>query len=977
MVIKIGGFGSTWKTIPCNFRFARVWICQHRLKSVVDLSSPSNSFVACCKDCIMISHHCYQICYIKVAREIIFPRQGKRHKYITKMNNVLSTLQPDRVFRIVISNRQHNVTKKYGEVCKLHAFALVSTYDLHANTSSTENLVLIRSGIKTPNTCADNQHRCMNGSCILPTLLCISDQTCDPNHCMCYLRGRKIENLDFCKRYCTPTNCTCGTLMFQCTGGGCVPYTLLCDGEPNCVDASDEFCTETTVNKNMGYDLQQRIPGKELLFACIDGYSLCLGFRCKSGDCMHLSHVNDLIPDCPGYGAEDEVHGLSIKYHNLSYGCVHEAGIACLPGHSKCFEVNQLCLYDTDESENTAFCRNAAHLRDCDWIECTNSFKCYKSYCIPFRLLCNGREECLEGDDEKNCDNYNCPSFLKCSGVNNCVHPTEVCDGTSHCPYGDDERLCDIQHCPSGCQCLGYSVACYSNKSSFIPHVPTRNLKLLSFIFPSMFIPNLSNLTSISRLLILDMSNCDITNICRTFTAYSKFYDSLKILDLQFNDITYISPKCFSQLTSLIVLNLRGNSLMSISDDSFQKAPLRWLIISYTNMYEMSGQWLQHLGDIMGIDLRGVQIKSFNLSPLRHLAGVEEIMSEDIRLCCLLTDKGMCKMINGKLLHCLRILPSRFLAPVLLTTAALLLLWVGLSVAVVVSMLYSNRPVYVFTVACLMTGELLCSIYMLTIAAVDLYYGKQYVLAGTSWVNSVLCHGLSVVISTGLSLSVITDSLITHLSYKVVMSMVFKEHYFQRKMKYTLLSFSLVPIIYVVIEILEAVSVNKDARESYCAMLYWSYEQNIPSLIRLTIMTTFMVISLVHTFITNGYMFVHVYSTGRQAHVSSFDAHYNQRRLFRLTKNILSTFLFKLTQCLPMSSIAVLRLQGIVTPQDINLTILLLPIIIGAIRNPFIYVWVHVVKSNSPGPRLNIKTVLSTYGDFHVKDKTAVRTSYL
>ena len=31
----------------------------------------------------------------------------------------------------------------------------------------------------------------------------------------------------------------------------------------------------------------------------------------------------------------------------------------------------------------------------------------------------------------------------------------------------------------------------------------------------------------------------------------------------------------------------------------------------------------------------------------------------------------------------------------------------------------------------------------------------------------------------------------------------------------------------------------------------------------------------------------------------------------------------------------------------------------------------------SAGPRLNIKTVLSTYGDFHVKDKTAVRTSYL
>ena len=37
----------------------------------------------------------------------------------------------------------------------------------------------------------------------------------------------------------------------------------------------------------------------------------------------------------------------------------------------------------------------------------------------------------------------------------------------------------------------------------------------------------------------------------------------------------------------------------------------------------------------------------------------------------------------------------------------------------------------------------------------------------------------------------------------------------------------------------------------------------------------------------------------------------------------------------------------------------------------------NVRTITSPGPRLNIKTVLSTYGDFHVKDKTAVRTSYL
>ena len=38
---------------------------------------------------------------------------------------------------------------------------------------------------------------------------------------------------------------------------------------------------------------------------------------------------------------------------------------------------------------------------------------------------------------------------------------------------------------------------------------------------------------------------------------------------------------------------------------------------------------------------------------------------------------------------------------------------------------------------------------------------------------------------------------------------------------------------------------------------------------------------------------------------------------------------------------------------------------------------VHQQPQCWPGPHLNIKTVLSTYGNFHVKDKTAIRTSYL
>ena len=947
MMINIGGFESTWKTIPCSFRFARIWICKHKLQRSLYPPTPRNFFVICCKLCIMISQHCYKICHVKVAWKTTFPRppQRSQHYYITKINNALSTLQPDSSFLVVISNCQHNVTETFDNVCKFHMLPTLSAYNVRTNTS-TEKLLLIQSGFETSNTCTSIHHRCLNGSCISPMLLCISDTMCDPSLCMCYSHGREIGNVDYCLKYCTPTNCTCAALMFQCTCGGCVPYTLLCDGEPNCVDASDEFCTETTVDKNMGYDLQQLISNRKRLIANIGGYNLCLGFRCRSGDCKHLNYVNDLIPDCPGFGAEDEINGLSIKYHNVSYECFDPPGIACFPGHSKCFRMNQLCLYDIDKFENIAFCRNAAHLRDCDWIECTNAYKCYKSYCIPFRMLCNGIQDCLEGDDEKNCDTYNCSGFLKCSGVSNCVHPTEICDGTFHCPYGDDETLCDIKHCPSGCQCLGYSAACHSKTSSFIPYIPIPILKSISIRFPSMLIPNLTNLTKQSELLILDMSNCDITNICHTFREYRTFYDSLMILELQFNNITLISPNCFSQLTSLIVLKLQGNPLNYIFDDAFKKAPLLWLFISYTDMHEISGQWILDLEDLVGIDLRGLQIKSINLSPLRHLTGVEEIVSEDIRLCCLLTKKGMCKTMDNQLLICLRILPGRFLAPMLLATSTLLIAWIGTSLAVLVRVLYANRPVYFSVVFFVVTGDLLCGVYMLTIAAVDLYYGKQYVLAGTSWANGVLCHGLSIAVSTGLSLSIMADSLITHLSFKVVTSMIFREHHFQRKVKLLLLSFILIPSMYVGVEILQGLSANKDARDSHCAMVYWSYEQDTPSLIRLSIMITFMGVSLVHAFITSGYVFAHVYSTGKQTQASLFDARSHQRRLFRFTKNILHTLLFKLIQCLPVPSIALLHLQDTVVPQDINLMMLLLTITLGGIRNSFIYVWAHIVNTN-------------------------------
>ena len=138
MMINIGGFESTWKTIPCSFRFARIWICKHELQRSLYPSTPINFLLTCCKLCIMISQRCYKICHVKVARETLYPRprQRSQHYYITKISNALSTLQPDSSFLVVISNCLHNVTETFGNVCNFDMPPTLSVYNVGTNTST-------------------------------------------------------------------------------------------------------------------------------------------------------------------------------------------------------------------------------------------------------------------------------------------------------------------------------------------------------------------------------------------------------------------------------------------------------------------------------------------------------------------------------------------------------------------------------------------------------------------------------------------------------------------------------------------------------------------------------------------------------------------------------------------------------------------------------------------------------------------------
>ena len=688
------------------------------------------------------------------------------------------------------------------------------------------------------------------------------------------------------------------------------------------------------------WGMHRRRMNQESPIANIEGYVLCLGFSCKSGDCIQVHFVNDLMPDCPGFQSEDEQHSLNIKYNKASYSCRKPASITCFPKHSRCFEIYQLCLYDSDGFGNLAYCRNAAHLRDCSWVGCTNTYKCMQSYCIPYRKLCDGVEDCVEGDDEKNCINYTCPGLLRCSGVSYCVHPTEVCDGITHCPDGDDEYVCDVKACPFGCDCLGYSAQCRDETIPYIPYIETANMKFLSLGYPSMHKPNLQNISAQSNLLILDMSNSVVMDVCPTLSEDFKLYHSIIVLRLQYNYITHVSNRCFVRLLVLTTLELHGNPLKSLSDGAFENIPLLYMSIGQSTLSALSENWLKDLNILQGIDIHGLRLQYISGSSLHTLYNLNYVNSDDYRLCCMMLNTNMCSSKKHTENSCRMVLPMRALGTGISAMASIIFPWDVLLIVRIFTKLYSKRPTYFTIVIFMLLGEVFITKYVLILAVADMYYGNQYILVGTSWVNSIICHWASISISTGMSMSVIGDALLTHLSYMAVMSMVFVEDDY--RLIISRIVFSLYPIIlctFTTLLLAESwMNKTKDIRNTFCTILNPSYPTSIANLIGRSILSIILVTSALHVFTTNIMILIRVFRSGKQSQMGVTNKEFHRRRVFSVLKNIFMAIVFKCLHCLPLLSIFLLQELSVIVPRGVELLAICLMWIIGSLRNSFVYV---------------------------------------
>ena len=393
--------------------------------------------------------------------------------------------------------------------------------------------------------CPHGYFVCKDQTCIVETSRCDGQQDCPEgdDEIGCSEICTHPHPSAKCTQCTIAEGCHCTALYFQCSAGGCVSATAVCDGVTSCADGSDEaLCVPKTlmlsceINQNQNCPMTKEIQSfkqkclqsetdihkgsSSHLLQCKD-WQCSFMFKCEEAYCIPVHHICDRICNCPN--CEDE------------YECIIEA--------------------------------------DSIIMSCPGMVKCKKGYpCVHSHHINDGESQCLQTHD----DEYNypvCPVSCSCHGTSvycKSFINKPVQDFTAISTANNDfASLVSLKQQWIGCveKCSSVFYFDVSNITdwdlSFVQPIIQNKLNdihVLNISSNDIGILQYSLLNNLRSIIQLYMQHCNIYSIEPAVFVAS----SLHIMDLSYNKLTRIDNNVYGVLHNLMHITLRNNYIRSV-----------------------------------------------------------------------------------------------------------------------------------------------------------------------------------------------------------------------------------------------------------------------------------------------------------------------------------------------------------------------------------------------------------------------------
>ncbi len=376
-------------------------------------------------------------------------------------------------------------------------------------------------------------------------------------------------------------------------------------------------------------------------------------FQCKNTKHIPMALVDDLIEDCMAEG-DDEKILKSMLQKKAYHICALQSQIPCREGHSRCFNVSEICQYRLNSIGHLFPCRTGEHMHNCTHFECNKMFKCYKSHCIPWEYTCNGRWDCIDGLDEsvkQVCGSTRlCKHLYLCKSSQICIHLDTVCDNQVNCPHGEDEELCDLKQvfCPKVCQCVAYAVHCvrlqFSDWSFAFASFLFLNLKK-SLIRTKLVTPNIVTFHICESLFHAD-------NLCFWMDHVTK----LHYLSVVLTTVDNLQPHCFAKAKQLAFVKILNANMSQIDNYVFSSlAHLRHINLSSNPIKWISDMAFQGLPKLHTLSLLDVVISDIKYTVFEGLS-FSLLETNTTFLCCWAPPEAACSLIVPSYFLCSHLL---------------------------------------------------------------------------------------------------------------------------------------------------------------------------------------------------------------------------------------------------------------------------------------------------------------------------------